>query len=191
MINETSVIQRMVSPVMAAITRTRITAGALALLASVSLTALAGNDNRAPEVPPEIAVDSSTNKVQMHGFGVGFQVYTWDGSTWTGPVPDATLFDSEGNVVADHFAGPSWQSPSGSLVVGTVTGRVTVDRTAIQWVRLVPVSTEGPGVFADVTFIQRINTVGGRAPETNGTVIGQIAKVPYTADYFFYRASND
>ena len=191
MINETTVIQRMGSPVMAAINATKITAGALALLASISLTALAGNDNRAPEVPNEIFVDSSANKVQLHGFGVGFQVYTWDGLTWTGPIPDATLFDSEGNVVADHFEGPSWQSPSGSLVVGTVTGKVTPDLTAIPWVRLVPVSTEGPGIFADVTFIQRINTVGGKAPETAGTEIGQVAKVPYTADYFFYRAIND
>jgi hypothetical protein len=170
---------------------TRITVGALALLASVGLTALAGNDNRAPEVPNEIFVDSSTNKVQLHGFGVGFQIYTWDGSTWAGPVPDATLFDSEGNIVADHFEGPSWQSPSGSLVVGAVTGKITVDLTAIPWVRLVPVLKVGAGVFADVTFIQRVNTVGGKAPATNGTVIGQIAAVPYTADYFFYRASND
>jgi hypothetical protein len=172
----------------------KIKVASLALLLGCGLAAPAtavGNDNRAPEVPAEIAVDASTNKVQLHGFGVGFQVYTWDGSTWTGPVPDATLFDSEGNIVADHFEGPSWQSNSGSLVVGTVTGRVTMDLTAIQWVRLVPVSTAGPGVFADVTFIQRINTVGGRAPATNGTFIGQTASVPYTADYFFYRASND
>ena len=180
----------MSSPVMAAITATKITAGALALLASVSLTALAGNDPRAPEVPNEIAVDSSANKVQLHGFGVGFQVYTWDGLTWTGPVPEATLFGNGGNVVADHFEGPSWQSTSGSLVVGKVTGKITMDETAIPWVRLVPVSTEGPGIFADVTFIQRINTVGGKAPETDGTEIGQVAKVPYTADYFFYRAIN-
>ena len=191
MTNETTVIQRMGSPVMAAITATKITAGALALLASVSLTALAGNDNRAPEVPFEVAVDSSANKVQLHGFGVGFQVYTWDGLTWTGPVPEATLFGNGGNIVADHFAGPSWQSTSGSLVVGKVTGKITMDETAIPWVRLVPVSTEGSGIFADVTFIQRINTVGGKAPETAGTFMGQIAKVPYTADYFFYRAIND
>ena len=191
MINETTLIQRMSSPVMAAITATKITASALALLASVSLTALAGSDNRAPEVPDEIAVDLSANKVQLHGFGVGFQVYTWDGSTWTGPVPDALLFGNGGNIVATHFEGPSWQSTSGSLVVGTVTGKVTPDLTAIPWVRLVPVSTEGPGIFADVTFIQRINTVGGKAPETDGTEIGQVAKVPYTADYFFYRASQN
>ena len=191
MINNTSVIQRTASPLMGAMSATKITAGALALLASVSLSALAGNDNRAPEVPAEIAVDSSTNKVQVQAFGVGFQVYTWDGSTWTGPVPDATLFDSDGNFVASHFAGPSWQSSSGSKVVGAVTGKITVDHTAIPWVRLVPVSRQGPGPFADVTFIQRINTVGGKAPETNGTVIGQVARSPYTANYIFYRAAND
>ena len=191
MTHKTSVIQRMGSPVRAALTSTKITAGALAVLASVSLSALAGNDNRAPEVPAEIFVDSSTNKVQVQALGIGFQVYTWDGTTWTGPVPDATLFDSDGNFVASHFAGPSWQSSSGSKVVGGVTGKITVDQTAIPWVRLVPLSKQGPGPFADVTFIQRINTAGGKAPETNGTVVGQIAKSPYTANYIFYRAAND
>lgn len=86
------VIQRMGSPVVAALTATKITAGTLAVLASVSLTALAGNDNRAPEVPTEIFVDSSTNKVQLAAFGVGTQNYTWDGSTWTGPVPRRPFF---------------------------------------------------------------------------------------------------
>jgi hypothetical protein len=183
MTHKTSVIQR--------ISATKITAGAVAVLASITLSALAGSDNRAPEVPAEIAVDSSTNKVQVQALGIGFQVYTWDGSTWTGPVPDATLFDSEGNFVASHFEGPSWQSSSGSKVVGGVTGKITVDETAIPWVRLVPLSRQGPGVFADVTFIQRINTVGGKAPATNGTVVGQIAKSPYTANYIFYRAANE
>ena len=51
-----------------------VVVGALALLLGSSLTALAGTDNRAPEVPFQIAVDPG-NKVQFHGFGVGFQVY--------------------------------------------------------------------------------------------------------------------
>jgi hypothetical protein len=52
-------------------------------------------------------------------------------------------------------------------------------------------STEGPGVFADTTFIQRVNTIGGKSPKANGAFIGQVARVPYTADYFFYRRAND
>ena len=35
--------------------------------------------------------------------------------------------------------------------------------------------------------IQRVNTVGGVAPSTAGSVVGEIAEVPYTAEYFFYR----
>ena len=46
---------------------------------------------------------------------------------------------------------------------------------------------EGPGIFARTTYIQRVNTVGGRAPSTAGTSNGQIVRVPYTAEYYFYR----
>jgi hypothetical protein len=166
--------------------------GALALLLGSSLAALAGNDNRAPEVPDEIAVDSSTNKIQFHGFGVGFQVYTWNGTDWGKAVPEATLFVG-GAPLVDHFAGPTWETPSGSRVVGAVVDFVIMDTNAIPWLLLsaVPDKTQGPGIFADTTFIQRVNTTGGKAPFENGTFVGQVAKVPYTADYFFYRQSND
>lgn len=166
--------------------------GALALLLGSGLTAFAGNDNRAPEVPPQIAVDTTTNKIHFHGFGVGVQIYTWDGLTWTGPVPEATLFDNEGNIVAIHFAGPTWESNSGSEVRGAVIQpTVTVNTNAIPWVRLRAVSSEGPGIFDGTTFIQRVNTTGGKAPSINGAVVGQVARSPYTADYFFYRHSNN
>jgi hypothetical protein len=39
-----------------------------------------------------------------------------------------------------------------------------------------------------VTFIQRVNTVGGNAPTDPGNFPGEVTRVPYTADYFFYRA---
>src|SRR5437773_8559875 len=91
----------------------------LALGAASSASALPepGADNRAPEVPAQISV-GETNKVHFHGFGVGFQIYTWNGADWGGAVPDATLFDEDGNVVAMHFGvfavnggfvGPAWQ----------------------------------------------------------------------------------
>src|SRR6185369_527945 len=83
---------------------TSIKSGA-AILACVAttVTVSAGTDNRAPEVPDQIVVDGDNNKVHFHGFGVGFQVYTWKGSSWSGAVPDATLFDQDGNIVATHF----------------------------------------------------------------------------------------
>jgi FtsP/CotA-like multicopper oxidase with cupredoxin domain len=125
----------------------------------------------------------------LHAFGIGVQIYHWNGTSWGAPVPSTTRYaDAGGNgQVATHFAGPTWQSNSGSTVVGTVANRCTVDPASIQWVSLTAVHS-GVGIFARVTFIQRLNTVGGSAPATAGTVIGQEARVPYTADYLFYDA---
>lgn len=56
-------------------------------------------------------------------------------------------------------------------------------------------SQEGPTggkSLTKVTFIQRLNTKGGSAPVDgcfNSTDVGKQTLVPYTADYFFYKAS--
>jgi len=192
-INETPALRRLGQFVWAARSANKTSVGALALLLGGGLTALAaasGADNRAPEVPDEIAVPVG-NKVHFHGFGVGVQIYTWNGSSWGAAVPEATLFNAEG-IVAIHFGGPTWQSNSGSTVVGALPPKaVTVDTNAIPWVRLSAKNPEGPGIFAETTFIQRVNTTGGKAPAADGAFVGQVARVPYTADYFFYRQAND
>ncbi len=169
-------------------------------LAAATTSSVLADDNRAPEVPTTISV-GETNKVHFHGFGVGFQIYTWNGTSWGGAVPEATLFDDDGNVVAVHFGvfavngsfvGPAWQSNSGSKVVGKIPpAAVTVDTNAIPWLRLEAVNPEGPGIFAATTFIQRVDTTGGKAPSTNGSFVGQVARIPYTADYFFYRQTSN
>jgi len=160
-------------------------------LAGTAFASDVGNDNRAPEVPDESLVAPEFNKVSFHGYAQGFQIYTWNGVDWGKATPLATLFDSEGNIVIHHFAGPTWQSNSGSLVVGALFHPpVTVDVNSIPWLLLKSVRNEGNGILADVTFIQRVNTVGGLAPRTPGIKIGDVANVPYTADYFFYRQSN-
>jgi hypothetical protein len=174
-------------------------AAALLFCATAAWAAQAGADNRAPEVPEAIGV-GETNKVHFHGFGVGFQIYTWNGTSWGGAVPDATLFDEDGNVVISHFGvfaangafvGPAWQSNSGSKVVGKIPpAAVVMDTNAIPWLRLDAVNPEGPGILAGTTFIQRVNTTGGKAPSENGAFVGQVARIPYTADYFFYRQTN-
>jgi hypothetical protein len=45
----------------------------------------------------------------------------------------------------------------------------------------------GGNLLFQTTFIQRLNTNGGAVPTTSCTV-GQTQLVPYTADYFFFRA---
>ena len=186
-INETPVLRRLGAFVWAALSANKATVGALALFLGAGLTALA-TDNRAPEVPDErLAVDDGF-KVNFHGFGVGVQIYTWNGTDWGKAVPRATLFDDEGNVVASHFAGPRWMSNSGSTVLGTVVFAATVNANAIPWVLLSATFEGGAGIFANTKFIQRVNTVGGKEPSENGDFVGQVFESPYTADYFFYRA---
>src|SRR5262245_6844496 len=153
-----------------------------------------GNDNRAPDVPAAIQVPDG-NKVSFHANAVGVQIYAATPSTtspsgfaWTFKAPEAVLFDNDGNVVGMHYAGPTRESESGSKVVGVRTNSVAVPN-AIPWLLLVAKTTEGPGIFADTTYVQRVNTTGGLAPATAPTQADQEAPVPYTAEYFFFRAS--
>lgn len=146
--------------------------------------------NRLPDLSSCPALAAPAGSILLlHAFGIGVQIYHWNGTSWGAPVPAATLYADAGGTgeVAIHFAGPTWQSNSGSTVVGTVANRCTPDPASIAWLSLTAVPS-GAGVFANVTFIQRLNTVGGNAPATAGTVIGQEARIPYTADYLFYSA---
>jgi hypothetical protein len=162
---------------------------------ALSATADPGQDNRAPEVPAALAVPDG-NKVSFQGYAEGVQIYVSTPSptdptafVWTFKAPEAVLFDNDGNVVAIHYAGPTWESSSGSKVIGARVAGATVDPTAIPWLLLRAASTEGPGIFEHTTFVQRVNTNGGLAPATAPTQAGQEARVPYTADYYFFRAS--
>lgn len=124
------------------------------------------------------------------------QVYRWNGTSWGFVEPVATLFaesDYRGKVgihYASPSSGPTWESNSGSKVVVTRLADCTPDATAIPWLLLQAVSTEGPGVFSSVTWVQRVNTIGGRAPAAPGLSIGAVIEVPYTAEYYFYRAQD-
>jgi hypothetical protein len=125
----------------------------------------------------------------LRAFASGVQIYRWNGTSWGSSVPSATLYaDAEGNgVIGTHFGGPTWQSNSGGRVVGAVAERCPVDAASVPWLKLTAVA-DGPGIFEKVTLIQRLNTVGGVAPSVAGSLIGEEARVPYTADYLFYRA---
>jgi hypothetical protein len=45
----------------------------------------------------------------------------------------------------------------------------------------------GGNLLSKATFIQRLNTNGGAVP-TTACVAGQTELVPYTADYYFFKA---
>jgi len=161
------------------------------LLVALVAPALAGDDERGPDLGQytELRVPVG-NKVCFHVYAEGVQIYRWDGLSWVFVAPDATLYaDAElHGVVGTHYAGPTWESNSGSTVVAAVEKRAFPDPDSIPWLRLKMVSHEGPGIFDRVTYIQRVNTEGGIAPDEPGDFPGDEARVPYTAEYYFYRA---
>ena len=170
--------------------------GAAAFFLLLALVAAAraepGNDNRARELTGECAKlrAPAGNKVAAHAYAVGVQVYRWTGTGWAFVGPEAVLYhgDGEDAVFGTHYAGPTWESVSGSKVVGAVVDRCTPDPDAIPWLLLRATATEGPGILHRVTYIQRVNTVGGLAPADAGDFVGQEVEVPYAAEYYFYRA---
>jgi hypothetical protein len=152
-------------------------------------------DNRAPDLPANLCESVGVpegNKVSFHVYASGVQVYRWSGTAWVFVEPVANLFASRNyrGQVGTHYAGPTWESNSGSKVVARRLTGCTPDASAIPWLKLETVSSEGPGIFDGVTFVQRVSTTGGVAPAAPGSFVGEESRVPYTAEYFFYRASN-
>jgi hypothetical protein len=131
------------------------------------------------------------------------------GFEWTFFGPQATLFDDSGQQIATHFLSPNpdengkaratWQHSQDSSAVwaGAVASSsdgAFVDPDAIPWLLLQVVGAEdgaiSGGVLSSTTFLQRVNTMGGLAPESGcgrALDIGLKALMPYTADYVFYR----
>jgi len=64
---------------------------------------------------------------------------------------------------------------------------VIVDPTAVPWLVLDAVQADGPGIFEGTKFIQRVETSGGLAPSTPPARIGEQVRIPYTAEYYFFR----
>jgi hypothetical protein len=164
-------------------------------LQPISVARAVDNDN-GPELPTQcVSLQIQPgNKLAFHVYARGVQVYIWNGTTWVFDAPRASLF-AEANFfgeVGTHYRGPFWESKSGSTVkaVRVENTGCTPDQSAIAWLLLVSTETNGPGIFNGITYIQRVNTTGGIAPTAIGLSTGEVKEVPYTAEYYFYRASN-
>lgn len=127
----------------------------------------------------------------------GVQIYACKSSPdgyeqkWTLVAPEATLSEN-GSAVAHHYAGPTWESLSdGSAAKGSAKARQDGGAGNIAWLWLTATSVGKQGRFADVTSVLRVATQGGVEPSSgcDATHVGQEAKVPYTADYYFYKRS--
>jgi hypothetical protein len=133
------------------------------------------------------------------------------GFAWILFTPEATLFNDHDKQVTTHFFSPNpfengtiratWQH---SRDTSTVWGGQAISSSdpdfvapdAIPWLLLQVVGAQdgptGGDKLLETTFIQRLTTSGGVAPSTGctrSTDVGNKALVPYTADYFFYKAT--
>ncbi len=118
---------------------------------------------------------------------------------WVFTAPEAVLSDNCGNHVGTHFAGsggaatPRWQyTADGSFVQGV---KVEASPVAGAIPELLLAATETtPGTFADVTYVQRLATVGGAAPDAAACTSGNVdvvRKSGYSAEYYFYAGGAD
>ncbi len=149
----------------------------------------------APAVPDSLKV-AATETVSHEVPATGVQIYDCGASKakpggfeWNFRAPEAELFDTAGKKIGKHYGGPSWEANDGSKIVGAVKARDDgPDANAIPWLLLSAKSTGPEGAFSRVVSIQRVATVGGKAPADGCTqaAAGKEARVPYKATYYFY-----
>lgn len=153
------------------------------------------------EIPAAVAVPENlpngNTRVATY-YAVGVQKYKARVKTGSDPVayewvfvaPQADLYDNTNAKVGTHGAGPFWQvSPVDSIFAQHFTpSRIAAspDAESIDWLLLMPKTGTTPtGIFADVDYIQRIATKGGKAPLTPPTSVNETADVKYRAIYRF------
>ncbi len=153
---------------------------------------------RPPQVPASIQAPPG-QRLARDLQGSGVQIYECrlgkndpQDFEWTFVSPEAELRAQSGALVGHYYAGPTWEALDGSKVVGALQARAdSPDPQSIPWLLLRGTSTSGHGVFSQTTSIQRINTQGGRAPASgcNAAQLGGKIRVPYHAEYLFYKLS--
>jgi hypothetical protein len=126
-------------------------------------------------------------------FGQEFQIITHFQSINANPNANATLpVPLSGNATwqASLDSSRVWMVKKNGIDAGSDAASCP-NSGSIQCLLLQSVgNAKGPtggNLLAKTTFIQRLNTRGGAVP-TTACAVGQTQLVPYTADYFFYRA---
>ena len=168
---------------------------AMASLAAILAGCAASNVGTNPLVPENLRVPAGQT-LSLVSPATGVQIYECGALKtepprfeWVFKAPEAELFDLSGKKIGKHYAGPTWESNDGSKVAGEVKARDDGPAaTAIPWLLLAAKSPSGNGVFSRTQSIQRVQTVGGKAPAggCNQAQVGKEARVGYTATYYFY-----
>ncbi|GHG10964.1 MULTISPECIES: DUF3455 domain-containing protein [Amycolatopsis] len=139
----------------------------------------------ASQVPDAIKVPAGNRPVATYP-AEGVQIYGCTNGAWALIQPAAVL-SKHGKPVALHSKGPVWTSTVDGSTVGAAAAANSPRPDAIPELLLKANLNTGDGIFAHVTYIQRLNTRGGVAPAGTCTDGAQTA-VRYSADYAFWVA---
>ena len=148
------------------------------------------------QTPKEVTPPAG-NKAALTLMGVGMLAYECKAVAdkpgvfaWSFAGPDAKLLDNNKKEIGKYYAGPTWEANDGSKVTGKqlAVSPGVAGAIPLQLVEAAP--STGKGAMNDVTYIQRLNTVGGVAPTTPAcaaTNVGAKTTVGYSADYVFFK----
>ncbi|MDB5987253.1 MAG: hypothetical protein JWR16_2306 [Nevskia sp.] len=147
-----------------------------------------------PEAPSALQPPADQS-LYVEALATGVQIYECSQKTdttyeWTFKAPEASLVSRSGQALGKHYAGPTWESTDGSTVVGELKAKDPgPTASAIPWLLLTAKTHTGSGTFAAAKSVQRLVTVGGLSPSApcTGSTLGQVARIPYSATYYFYR----
>ena len=109
---------------------------------------------------------------------------------WAFVGPDATLYDGSASVARHATVGLYESLRDTSSTSGVVRGSQPAGGANLPWVIMRAQPLSEAGMFAGVTSIQRVNTVGGAPPAAgcNADNAGEEARVAYQAEYYFYKS---
>ena len=109
---------------------------------------------------------------------------------WTFAGPNAKLWEAGKKEAGRYYAGPTWEAADGSKVTGTQLAVAPGNAGAIPLQLVQATTVTGDGMMAGVTYVQRLQTVGGVAPTAPACAAGNLGAkttVPYSADYVFFK----
>jgi Protein of unknown function (DUF3455) len=174
--------------------RLSLLAACITPLMMLANTVLAETTKEAP-VPANLQFPSG-EKEMLRLEAKGVQIYECKANAqdaakfeWVFKSPEAELTDTTGKALGKHYGGPTWESNDGSKVVGEVIARADSPlANAIPWLLLSAKSISGTGIFATTKSIQRLNTIGGKAPaQCVAAEVDIVMRVSYTATYVYSR----
>lgn len=162
----------------------------VAALAACGGAKAPGPQSSTPTPPAEVAANLKVpDGQQLVGSypAAGVQVYECADGAWKLLEPAATLASTDGKTMALHSRGPTWVSTADGSAVNAapVDGAKNPRPNAVPELLLKATAARGEGLFAKVSYIQRLQTEGGVAP-AGACTAGATMAVPYSAIYNFF-----